>query len=213
MPSLHNHRNSPLGKSGANPRSSTDASYERNHRDTISQNPHRSRLITAPRGRDPTNPQVIERRPRGQEPRDSGRPPPRAACAYLQDAVAVACVAEVLEAEVALALGELLAQRLLQPGARRAHHRRRPAPIARQQRRGWLGARACRCPGSGGAGGQGLSWRSETVAIGVWGWIGTGEERRKKRVGHEEMGQNPKATKWTSLCLVLACPTDLFRQG
>ena len=123
MPSLHNHRNSPLGKSGANPRSSTDASYERNHRDTISQNPHRSRLITAPRGRDPTNPQVIERRPRGQEPRDSGRPPPRAACAYLQDAVAVACVAEVLEAEVALALGELVAEGPLELGEAGAHDR------------------------------------------------------------------------------------------
>jgi hypothetical protein len=44
---------------------------------------------------------------------------------YLQDAVAVAAIADVLEAEVALALGELLAQLLLQPRGRRAHHRPR----------------------------------------------------------------------------------------
>jgi hypothetical protein len=91
---------------------------------------------------------------------------------YLQYAVAVAGVSEILEAEVALALGELLAQRLLQSRARRTHHRPRLTPIAhrrtatvlRDRREGPVailvscGARQDR---------KGLlSWCSETAEIG-----------------------------------------------
>jgi hypothetical protein len=86
---------------------------------------------------------------------------------YLQDAVAVAGVAEVLEAEVALALGELLAQLLLQPRARRAHHRPCPTPIARRRT---VTARRKAILVSGGAvqDKKGLLyWCSETAEIGA----------------------------------------------
>jgi hypothetical protein len=107
---------------------------------------------------------------------------------YLQYAVAVAGVSEILEAEVALALGELLAQHLLQSRARRAHHRPRPTPIARQPTATVLrdrreGPVATLVSGSARQGRKGLLyWCSGTAEIGEEigdGMVGAGRNESK----------------------------------